>query len=119
MQRLSAAGGVLAVHAEDDDIVMFMNRKLHEEERTGTEFLHEAHNNVSEDMAFRRVIRMAEHTGAAIYLMHVSAGEGWRQSQKGEASGSRYMERRCTISLPSTVRYTGSPMVLSTIPTPA
>lgn len=76
MERLSAAGGVLAVHAEDDDIVMFMNRKLHEEERVGTEFLHEAHNNISEDLSFRRVIRMAERTGAAVYLMHVSAGDG-------------------------------------------
>ena len=85
MERLSAAGGVLAVHAEDDDIVMFMNRKLHEEERTGTEFLHEAHNNISEDMAFRRVIRMAEHTGAAIYLMHVSAGQGVEAIAEGRS----------------------------------
>jgi dihydropyrimidinase len=76
MERVAAAGGVLAVHAEDEDIVMFMNRKLHEEERIGTEFLHEAHDNLSEDLSFRRVIRTAEWTGAAVYLMHVSAKEG-------------------------------------------
>jgi dihydropyrimidinase len=75
MQRLVDAGGVLAVHAEDEDIVMFMNRKLHEEGRIHTRFLPEAHPNVSEDLASRRVIRLAEWTGAAVYLMHVSAKE--------------------------------------------
>jgi dihydropyrimidinase len=76
MKRVAAAGGVLAVHAEDEDIVMFMSRLLHEEGRTGTEFLHEAHPNISEDLSFRRVIRLAEWTGAAVYLMHTSAKEG-------------------------------------------
>ncbi len=76
MERVAAAGGVLAVHAEDEDIVMHMYRRLHAEGRTGTEFLQEAHNNLSEDLSFRRVIRLAEWTGSAVYLMHVSAREG-------------------------------------------
>jgi dihydropyrimidinase len=76
MERVASAGGVLAVHAEDEDIVMYMYRRLHAEGRTGTEFLHEAHSNLSEDLSFRRVVRLAERTGCAIYLMHVSAREG-------------------------------------------
>jgi dihydropyrimidinase len=76
MQQVAAAGGVLAVHAEDEDIVMYMSQLLHEEGRTGTAFLPEAHPRISEDLSFRRVIRLAEWTGAAIYLMHVSAKEG-------------------------------------------
>lgn len=76
MEQVAAAGGVLAVHAEDEDIIMFMSKKLHEEGRVGTEHLHDAHPNLSEDLSFRRVIRLAEWTGATIYLMHVSAKEG-------------------------------------------
>jgi dihydropyrimidinase len=76
MERVAAARGVLAVHAEDEDVVMFMYRRLHAEGRTGTEFLHEAHNNLSEDLSFRRVVRLAEWTNTAVYLMHVSAKEG-------------------------------------------
>jgi dihydropyrimidinase len=76
MQQVAKAGGVLAVHAEDEDIVMYMYRRLHAEGRTGTEFLHEAHNTLSEDLSFRRTIRLAERTGCAIYLMHVSAKDG-------------------------------------------
>ena len=87
MERIAPAGGVLAVHAEDDDIVMYMYRKLHEEERIGTEFMHEAHNNLSEDISFRRVIRLAEWTGAAIYIMHVSAQEGVQAIAEGRSRG--------------------------------
>src|SRR5262249_3085091 len=76
MEKVAAAGGVLAVHAEDEDIVMFMYRRLHAEGRIGTEYLHEAHNTLSEDLSFRRTIRLAERTGCAIYLMHVSAKDG-------------------------------------------
>lgn len=76
MEQVAASGGVLAVHAEDEDIVMYMSRKLREEGTTGTEYLPAAHPSISEDLAFRRVIRLAEWTGAAIYLMHVSAKEG-------------------------------------------
>lgn len=76
MERVAAAGGVLAVHAEDEDIVMYMYRKLHAEGRIDTAFMHEAHSNLSEDLSFRRVTRLAEWTRTAIYLMHVSAREG-------------------------------------------
>jgi dihydropyrimidinase len=76
MEQVAKAGGVLAVHAEDEDIVMYMYRRLHAEGRTATEFLHEAHNTLSEDLSFRRTIRLAERTGCAIYLMHVSAKDG-------------------------------------------
>ena len=83
MERVAAAGGVLAVHAEDEDVVMYMYRRLHAEGRTGTEFLHEAHNNLSEDLSFRRVIRLAEWTKTAVYLMHVSAKEGVQAIAEG------------------------------------
>ncbi len=87
MQRVAEAGGVLAVHAEDEDIVMFMYRILHTEGRVGTECLHEAHNNLSEDLSFRRTIRLAEWTGAAIYLMHVSAKEGVEAIREARRKG--------------------------------
>jgi dihydropyrimidinase len=87
MERVTAAGGVLAVHAEDEDVVMYMYRRLHAEGRTGTEFLHEAHNNLSEDLSFRRVIRLAEWSKTAVYLMHVSAKEGVQAIAEGRRRG--------------------------------
>jgi dihydropyrimidinase len=87
MQRIAAAGGVIAVHAEDEDIVMYMSRKLHEEGRIGTEFLPEAHPSISEDVSFRRVIRLAEWTGAATYMVHVSAKEGVQAVAEARSRG--------------------------------
>jgi dihydropyrimidinase len=87
MQCVAEAGGVLAVHAEDEDLVMFMSRKLQQAGRTGTEFLHEVHSNLSEDISFRRVIRLAEWTGAAVYFMHVSAREGVQAIAEARSKG--------------------------------
>ena len=87
MEKVVEARGVLAVHAEDEDIVMYANRKLHEEERIGTEYLHEAHDNRSEDLSFRRVVQLANWTGVAIYMMHVSAEEGVQAIAQGRSNG--------------------------------
>jgi dihydropyrimidinase len=76
-QRTSRHGGVVAVHAEDDDLVMHMYERLAREERTSFHYMAEVHSTLSEDLAFRRVLRLAEHVeGAAVYMVHVSAAEG-------------------------------------------
>ena len=76
MEQTVAHGGLLFVHSEDDDIVQYMYNKLTEEERIEWYNMHEVHNNMSEDVSFRRVLRVAEWTGAAVYFVHVSAKEG-------------------------------------------
>jgi dihydropyrimidinase len=76
-QRTARHGGVVAVHAEDDDLVMHMYERLKREGRTSFHYLPEVHSSLSEDLAFRRVLRLAEHVeGAAVYMVHVSAAEG-------------------------------------------
>lgn len=76
LERTARHGGLLAVHAEDDDIVMFSYKQLKHQGRWGFENVHLAHNKLSEAISFRRVIDLAERTGGAIYLMHVSAADG-------------------------------------------
>ncbi|AMM34480.1 Dihydropyrimidinase [Sinomonas atrocyanea] len=76
MEQTAAAGAMLAVHAEDDDIVMYSYKRLERTGQTGLEYMSHAHNNLSEKLSFQRAITLAEHVGAPIYLMHVSAREG-------------------------------------------
>jgi dihydropyrimidinase len=77
LKVLARSGGLAAIHAEDNDIVMHMYEKLIREERTGFENLAEVHNTLSEDLSFSRVIRLAENVeGAALYMVHVSAAAG-------------------------------------------
>ncbi|MBV1798857.1 amidohydrolase family protein [Siccirubricoccus sp. G192] len=85
-QMLSRKGGLGVIHAEDNDIVMHMYAKLFRESRAGFENMAEVHNTLSEDLSFRRVLRLAEHVpGTALYMMHVSAGNGVRAIREARA----------------------------------
>jgi dihydropyrimidinase len=85
-QVLARRGGLGVIHAEDNDIVMHMYAKLFREGRAGFENMAEVHNTLSEDLSFRRVLRLAEHVpGTALYMMHVSAGNGVRAIREARA----------------------------------
>jgi dihydropyrimidinase len=76
MEKVAARGGIMVVHAEDHDIVQFMYEKLTEEKRTEGWNLPLVHNKLSEALAFRRTIYLANAMGAAVYFVHTSALEG-------------------------------------------
>ena len=85
---LAARGGLGVIHAEDNDLVMHMYAKLIAEQRVGFEHLAEVHTQLSEDLSFRRVIRLAESVpGTAIYMMHVSAATGVKAIAEARAKG--------------------------------
>ena len=88
LKVLAKAGGLAAIHAEDNDIVMHMYEKLIREERTGFENMAEVHNTLSEELSFNRVIRLAENVeGAALYMVHVSAATGVNAIANSRARG--------------------------------
>lgn len=76
MAQVAAHGGMMVVHAEDDEMVQHNYRRAQEQGRWEWYNMHLIHTNLSEDVSFRRVIRLAERQGAALYLVHVSAKEG-------------------------------------------
>jgi dihydropyrimidinase len=85
---LAREGGLAVIHAEDDDIVRHMYEKLFRENRTGFEHMAEVHNALSEDLSFRRIIRLAELVdGMALYMMHVSAASGVQAIGESRARG--------------------------------
>ena len=75
-REVGRQGGIMAVHAEDDDMVVYMEEKLKREGRDQGYNLHLVHSNISEDVSFRKVIRMAEHAEVGVYFVHVTAKEG-------------------------------------------
>ena len=88
LKVVAANGGIAAIHAEDNDIVMFMYEKLMRENRVGIEFMAEVHNTLSEELSFNRVIRLAENVeGAALYMVHVSAATGVAALAASRAKG--------------------------------
>ena len=87
MDRLSASGGMLLVHSEDDEMVHYNYSLAQEQGRWDWWNMHLIHTNVSEDVSFRRVIRLAERKGSAIYFVHVSAREGVRAVGEARSHG--------------------------------
>ena len=90
IQRLSA---MLLVHAEDDDMVQHMYQKLTREERTEWHNMSLVHSAESEDVSFRRVLRVAEWTGAPVYFVHVSALQGGAEHRRGPRQRSPGLRR--------------------------
>src|SRR5215813_3679753 len=66
----------MGVHAEEDDIVTYMTEKLIREGNAQGHNLHLVHNNLSEDLAFRKIVRLARHTEVGVYFVHTTAKEG-------------------------------------------
>ena len=75
-QEVSRNGGIMAVHAEEDDVVTYMTEKLKREGNAQGYNLHLVHNNISEDLAFRKIVLLAKHTEVGIYFVHTTAKEG-------------------------------------------
>jgi dihydropyrimidinase len=81
-------GGIASVHAEDDDLVMDMYRQLKADDRMEYTNMAEVHSSLSEDLSFRRVIRLAEQVGGSpVYFMHVSAATGVDAIAEARAKG--------------------------------
>ena len=87
MDQVAQHNGIVAVHGEDQAVVDFMTERLKREGRDQSYNIHLAHNNLSEDITFRKTVRMAQRTGAAVYFVHVTAREGVEAIARGRAEG--------------------------------
>jgi len=89
LTALAKSGGLAAIHAEDNDLVMHMYEKLTREGRTSFHNMAEVHTTLSEDLAFNRVIRLAANIpGSALYMLHTSAATGVRAIAAARANGT-------------------------------
>ena len=73
LRAAAEAGAVVAIHAEDHAIVAARTAELHASGRTGVEHFPESRPVEAEVKAVRDAIDLAEKSGAAIYLVHLSS----------------------------------------------
>jgi dihydropyrimidinase len=76
MEQVSRHGGMLAVHGEDDELVMYNYLMAKQRDQWDWYNANLIHSKAVEDLAFRHVTRMAERTGAGMYFVHVTAKDG-------------------------------------------
>ena len=117
MQLVRDNGGLMVVHAEDEDLVQFNYEKFREDKRMEGANLPYVHTKLSEKLAFRRTITLAEATGRRRVLRpHLRAGRRRRRARgarerpadlRGDAgrrpatrrrSAARSSRRRCRTS---------------------
>jgi dihydropyrimidinase len=87
MTELAAAGGLLLVHAESDELVTHMEAKLKHEHHDEWFNLHLVHSSMSEELAFHKVVRLAREAGAAVYFVHVTGESGAVEIARARAAG--------------------------------
>ena len=69
-------GVLMGIHAENDDLIHGLETQLREQGRNDPMAYAESRPAYAEAEAIARVISMAEETGASIYIVHMSLGEG-------------------------------------------
>ena len=71
LAECARAGAVAMVHAEDDDLIKYMEAKLKREGRAQLRNAHLVHTNEGEEIAVRTIASLARREGAAVYVAHV------------------------------------------------
>jgi dihydropyrimidinase len=89
LRAASDAGAVVAIHAEDHAIVASRTAELHASGRIGVEHFPTSRPVDAEVTAAREAIDLAEQTGAAIYLVHLSSGLALDALREGKRRGVR------------------------------
>ena len=75
MRQCAEHGAMVMVHAEDDELIKYMEAKLTREGRDQLENVHLVHTAMGEELAVRTSARLAEEAGAGLYIVHVGATE--------------------------------------------
>jgi dihydropyrimidinase len=88
MREAARHGGLMTVHAEDDELVQTAYERFRAEGRLDGTNMHLVHTKLSEQLAFGRTIGLGRATGAGVYFVHTSAREGVEAVAAARAAGA-------------------------------
>ena len=97
LEECARLGAMAMVHAEDDDLIKYMEAKLRRDGRTQLANAHLVHTNRGEELAVRTIAALAQDAGAAVYFAHVCGERRWTRSRHGGRQDSR-STARCSIT---------------------
>ena len=99
MEQMHRHGGVLAVHGEDDELVMYNYLMAQQRGLWDWHNVHLIHSKTVEDLAFRHVVRLAQRTGVGMYFVHVTASDGADVISEARAAGMPVYGEVLTLAL--------------------
>jgi len=94
LRAAAEAGAVVAIHAEDHEIVAARTAELHASGRTGVEHFPESRPVEAEVKAVAEAIELAAATNAAIYLVHLSSRAALDTMRVGKRRARVFAETR-------------------------
>lgn len=95
MEEARKYGAIITVHAENGDMVDAMVAKYKKEKRLTPEYHALAHPASAEAEAAGRVMDLAFHSGAVVYLVHTSCGEALKRAQQNYKRNQRVFVETC------------------------
>ena len=96
LEGLRAAGGMLMVHAEDNDMAESGIRQHLERGLTGTIYHTTSKPREVEDRAIERVIQLLRETGGRLFIVHLSSATGLELVAAARAGGLDISAETCT-----------------------
>jgi dihydropyrimidinase len=99
MEQVARHDGVLAVHGEDDELVMYNYLLAQQRGHWDWHNIHLIHSKTVEDLAFRTVVRLAERTGVGMYFVHVTAKDGLDVISEARSKGMAVYGEVLTLAL--------------------
>jgi dihydropyrimidinase len=99
MHQVARHGGVLAVHGEDDELVMYNYLLAQQRGQWDWHNVHLIHSKLVEELAFQQVVRLAARTGAGTYFVHVTASEGLDAIAEARSKGLPVYGEVLTLAL--------------------
>ena len=100
---LRDAGGMLLVHAEDNDLAEEMIPQYLESGRTSSIYHAESKPPIVENTAIENCIKMVRDVGGRLFIVHLTTNEGVELVAKARAEGVDVLAETCTHYLAFTV----------------
>ncbi len=96
LESLRKAGGMLMVHAEDNDTIEENVSRMIGEGRTQSIYHARSRPPEAENMAIRRCIHLARETNGRLFIVHMATDEGIELVNKAQREGIDVLAETCT-----------------------
>jgi len=96
LNRLKDAGGMLLVHAEDNDTIESGVKRFIKQGKTAPFYHSLSRPPESEFKAIQKCIRIAEETGGRLFIVHMSSDKGIEALDSAQKKGHHVFAETCT-----------------------
>jgi dihydropyrimidinase len=95
MELTAAHGGMVLVHAENGQVIDYLEDKLAREGKTGPEFYLSSRPHFTESEAVARAIEIAAFVHCPLYVVHLSTADGLEHIRRARGRGQAVYAETC------------------------